>query len=183
MLPLRKDPIPLIRKEIKRHWSQVDPALKSVMAKLVTGEMPWPLFLIGGVGVGKTYAALCLCDSTGHRCLYFTVPGLHEDINEARQGRLWTGDGEHRVTLGRLWSEWRGAQLTVLDEFGTRGSISEPMYETCKRAIDSREGKPAIYISNLGLEELGQVYDDRVASRLAAGTVFKLESRDRRLKK
>ena len=51
-----------------------------------------------------------------------------------------------------------------MDELGSRSSrdkVSDHHYDTLKRAIDSREGQPAIWISNLSLEELVKVWAGR----------------------
>ena len=61
--------------------------------------------------------------------------------------------------------------MTVLDELGTRQQVSDFQYEVTKKAIDTREGRPAIVISNLSLTALAKVYDDRIAARLSEGTV------------
>ena len=58
--------------------------------------------------------------------------------------------------------------------------VSDHHYETIKRCIDDRHGKPLVCISNLNMKELAGVYDDRVASRISAGTIVVTEG-DRRL--
>ena len=50
----------------------------------------------------------------------------------------------------------------------------DAQYETLRRATDSREGKPAVVISNLSIRDLERIYDSRIASRLGAGTVVQL---------
>jgi DNA replication protein DnaC len=153
------------------------------MRKLIQAEAPWPLVLVGAVGSGKTCAALCLSDAAGPEAIYWTVEAFHAALVQARNGKF-IREGyvdSWRVPAQTLWQEWADAPLVVLDELGVRGAVSDPQYETTKRAIDSREGKPAVFISNVGLNALAKLYDDRIASRLAAGTVFHLDTEDRRL--
>ena len=74
------------------------------------------------------------------------------------------------------------ANVVVLDEVGTRQTVSDFQYETFKRAIDEREGKPAVFIANVDLSAIGRLFDARIASRLSAGTIVQTEG-DRRMRK
>jgi chromosomal replication initiation ATPase DnaA len=145
------------------------------------GESPWPLFIHGPAGTGKTCAGLSLLDHAGGE--YFTAASLCEKVIDAQQGRLaWSHEGRS----GTLWSEmfWRkvGSEpLVVLDVLGCRDNVTDHGYETIKRLLDERQGMPLIAISNHPLEMLANIYDDRIASRLAAGTVVELAGSDRRL--
>ena len=69
------------------------------------------------------------------------------------------------------------------DDLGARDRVSDHAYETLKKVLDSREGRPLIALSNARLSELARVYDDRIASRLSAGTLIALDEPDQRLKK
>lgn len=156
-------------------------ALRGELRDLVTGKSPWPLYLHGKAGVGKTCAALCLLDYAGGE--YHTVSGLCDLLIRAQQGRLeWSNVG----VGGTLWPEqvWdkiAKAPLLVLDELGTREKVSDAHYEVVKTAIDERHGKPFVVISNHSLETVAALYDERIFSRLSAGTVLLLEGKDRRL--
>lgn len=81
------------------------------------------------------------------------------------------------------WHDWREARCVLVDEIGTRKTVTDHQYETLKRLIDERErvGGPAVFVSNVGLEDLGRLYDDRIASRLAAGTMVVFGGEDRRV--
>ena len=68
----------------------------------------------------------------------------------------------------------------VLDEIG---SGEKPHYDAVKRILDEREGKPLVAISNLDLASVATVYDARVASRMAAGTLMELLGADRRMER
>jgi len=80
-----------------------------------------------------------------------------------------------------IWEAVDRVALVVLDEVGTRGTVSDWHYETVKRVLDTREGKPLLVAGNLSLDALAQVYDDRVASRLVGGSVVHIGGPDRRL--
>ena len=155
------------------------PELRAVVNKLVTGRARWPLYLHGTVGVGKTRGMLCLCDHVPGSA-YTTVADLCDRRLGAVKGELWDSAG-YRVWESGIWSAWAAAPFVVLDELGMRDNVSDFHFETVKKAIDLRENQPAAFISNLDLAGIARVYDDRIASRLASGTVFKLTGSDRRL--
>ncbi len=164
-----------------RTIAEIDPALRQTLRRLVTGEARWPLFLHGEVGTGKTCAALALLDHAD--CFsggqpgegeYLTASELAERVIEAQQGRL-------TQSVQAMWRRLANAPLVVLDELGARERVSDHHYECIRRLLDLRDGLPLIGVSNLDLEMLAQRYDDRIASRLAAGTVCYLDGEDRRL--
>jgi hypothetical protein len=183
MLPLR--PVPERRQlpGVPRIPGAIDPALRSTIRALVDGELPWPLFLFGPPGTGKTCAALCLLDHADGE--YFTINGLCERLIQAQAGRINSyACGEGRTTWPEhLWQVVEKITALVTDELGCRERVSAFHYETLKKAIDLRYGKPTVFISNLDLPGLQRIYDDRVTSRLAAGTVVLLDGPDRRLQR
>jgi hypothetical protein len=143
--------------------------------------LPWPLFLCGLAGTGKTCAALCLLDYSGGE--YHTVSGLCDLVIRAQQGRLewFSGGYGGKVWPEKLWESLANTPLLVLDELGTREKVSDQHYEVVKNCIDKRHGKPLVVISNLELDRVAAIYDDRISSRLVAGTVFEFTGKDRRL--
>lgn len=156
--------------------------LREQIRAVVTGKAPWPMFVCGSVGAGKTCAILCVLD----RCLfsrrYVTAQQFCEDASSALRGELW--DGEMRVSHRMFWERWNRLDLTCMDELGSRSSrdrVSDHHYESIKRAIDERQGEPSVWISNLLPHEIANVYDDRIASRLCAGTVINWQGPDMRL--
>lgn len=166
------------------------PAVRPVMRRLALGKAPWPWFLFGSVGTGKTCAALCLLDFAGGE--YYTAGGWAETLNQARDGRLtgrvWSRTGpwgdskpiEGMVWPENLWSIAARAPLFVLDEVGARKTITDHQYECVKRLIDDRHGKPLVMISNHDLQTIGELYGAPVADRLHAGTVTELSGPSRR---
>jgi DNA replication protein DnaC len=168
-----------------RSPSEIAPSLKAMIRSLSLGEASWPLLLFGSAGSGKTCVGLCIGDMASYRInsLFCDLPGLCLLLNQIRTSGLWTTGYPPRVrSEPDVWREWAHAGLAVLDEIGARAVVSDHHFETLKRALDLREGKPAVYISNLDPAQLTALYDDRIASRLASGTVVRL-SGDRRLDK
>lgn len=136
-------------------------------------EGRWPMLMLGPVGTGKTCAALCLLDLVGRR-RYTTVQVMCDSLITAQRDDAERGPAD-------WWNRWAQATCCVLDELGTRDKVSEFQYECVKKAIDLREGAPLICISNATVKELAALYDDRIASRLAGGTVIHFAGKDRRL--
>ena len=171
-LPLRPC-WPRLMPNVRRSMAQVDPELVGVFRRLVAGENPWPLFLHGPVGVGKTLAALSLADHA-RTAAYFTADGLCNTLLELR---------DQPAMVRGLWDAIDGKHLVIIDELGLRGNVSEFFYGTIKRVADARElnaGRVGIFISNLDANQLVRIFDDRLGSRLFCGSHFHLTGRDRR---
>jgi DNA replication protein DnaC len=135
--------------------------------------------MIGPAGTGKTCAALCTMDYTRDGRVYRTLETACDDLRKAQKGELWAG--EYPVSESAWWERWKKAGIVCMDELGLREKASDFHYSVLKRAADERLNMPAIFISNLSIEQLGTVYDDRIVSRLACGTVIHLGGKDRRL--
>jgi hypothetical protein len=167
--------------EAERTADGIPPKVAAAIRLLVAGEAPWPLLLHGPPGTGKTCAGLVLLDHAGGE--YFTAAGWARRLIDAQQGRLsWQRDGvSGAVTEGMCWAAAGRAPLVVLDELGVRGQVSDHAYEAVKQMIDARRGRPFVAISNVDLDALAKVYDDRVASRLGCGLVVRVDGPDRRV--
>ncbi len=102
---------------------------------------------------------------------------------QSQQGRLeWSHEGRGGTLWPeRFWARLAAAPLVVLDELGCRERASDAHYEAVKTAIDERQGKPLVAITNLAIDQIATLYDDRISSRLAAGTVLTLGCGDRRI--
>lgn len=153
--------------------------LKSAIRACADGERPWPLFLHGGVGTGKSYAAALAWRFFGG--WIGTLGDWAELVLSAKRETLrWTGGA--RVWEPELWDHWRKLPLVIVDELGTR-KPSDAAYDTLAQMLNVRANRPAIWISNLDSGAMldGGIYDDRIVSRLEAGTVVKLSGPDRRI--
>lgn len=162
--------------------SAIDQNLRVAIRQIVDGKTPWPLFVYGPAGTGKTCAGLCLLDHAGGE--YWGTADLCQSVIQAQQGTLYsTGSngGEYLVHEQSLWERIGSARLIVLDEIGSRNVVSDHHYACVKRVIDLRSGRPLVCISNLIPQEIAKLYDDRIASRLCGGTVVNLSGVDRRL--
>jgi hypothetical protein len=154
---------------LSRQLDRVDANLLALLRRLVSGQAEWPLYLFGAPGRGKTSAALALADVV-ETAVHATCDGLADATMSGNDGTLW-----ERV---------RTKHLAILDELGARERVTDLGYSTVKRFLDLREqqaGRVAIYIANVEPESIAGLYDDRIASRLLCGVVFKLDGDDRRL--
>jgi chromosomal replication initiation ATPase DnaA len=157
-----------------------DPEAWSTLMSCVAGDAPWPVFLHGPAGSGKTCLGLLVLDRVFANRKAMTASEMLQAATDATMGRLVNGAG-WSVSARAFWAAWADATFTMLDELGTRQNVTDAAYDSIKRAVDLRYGKPLIVISNLDLDGLARLYDDRMASRLASGTVIALGGADRRL--
>lgn len=164
-----------------RRIDLIPPVLREAIRACINGDAPWPLFVSGPPGCGKTCAAFCLLDLAGG--FYFSANGLGDILADAKMGRLEYPDSNRVVGVEALWKELESTSLVILDELGTREKITDHAYDGIKTLLDLRENCPLMAISNLDLDGLAQVYDDRIASRLAAGTILTLRGKDMRLER
>ncbi len=151
-------------KHIPRSRDELHPNLRRMLGDLLTNKRPWPLYLHGPAGRGKTCAALTVYDAVPN-ALYWT---LDELMDSAYLRRSW------------VWYYSARAPLVVVDEIGMRSNDTDREYVALKAMADLREHKPAIWISNLSPDQLHTTYDDRIQSRLTCGTVVELTGPDRR---
>lgn len=161
--------------------AQIPSALREQMAEVVEGKFPWPMTLLGTVGSGKTCAALALCDHV-YRSMYETFAGHCDLLRMAQEGKLeWYSNGQGgKTTMAHMWKGYRDAPLVVLDEIGSREKASDFQYGCLYDMLEFRECRPLILISNLSLEELARVFDERIVSRIIAGTPILVEGADLR---
>jgi len=164
--PLDRDHIPAV--------------LRKTINGVRLGSLPWPLVILGEAGSGKTCAALLMLDAwrTG---FFSTCSDWSWRMAEAKFRRLTSSLG-YLISDAELWRDWERAKLAVLDDLGTREKPTDHQYETLLRSIDLRQNQPTVYISNQSLADLSRCYDDRIASRLKAGTVVTVTGDQRKAK-
>lgn len=184
-----------INDDTPRRISEIDQELRKEIRGLVSGELPWPFFLTGAPGRGKSAAALCLADHVADS-VYYRFTRLLKAFEWARSGEAsverWmkrsTDAGDTQMVMRResmkewrFWDYLRLAPLVVIDDLATRGGYTEPQYDQFYDLIEDRKMRPTMIVSNVSLTELGKIFDERIVSRLARGTIFTLTGRDRRL--
>lgn len=118
-------------------------------------------------------AAFCLCDAIGE-FEYRTLPQACSELIAAGNDQHYE-DGI-MVTKQAWWHRWSTVRFAVIDEIGVadKNKVSGWKYDTLKDCVDNRVGLPLMVLSNLELDAIGQVYDERMVDRLGAGTLVEL---------
>lgn len=164
-----------LRADWERTAAGIDPKLKAIFFDLAGVRRRWPLLLWGPPGTGKTLGSLALSDQVEGALTvdYGTV---------AEHVRRLQGIVLDEKAITRHWEGWRRHELTIVDELGQGGKVTDFAYQTLWQLADDRQGKPSIWISNVSPQELAGIYDDRIISRIACGTVLRMDGADRRMK-
>lgn len=162
----------------QRSRELIDPKLRNVIRDVVNARRPWPLYLHGEVGSGKTCAALVMVDQFGG--WYIKLADMCDLLILANKDQLSHAGSSYKRTAGDIWQDWGGSHLAVLDEVGTREHPSDFYREVFQKCIDLRENKPLVVVGNCDLDTLSRGIDDRSASRLSSGTLVEIKG-DRRV--
>lgn len=162
-----------------RSLKEVSSELWQVILDVCSGEKPWPLYIHGPTGSGKTSIALCLADRVdGAR--FESMPAMTADFGKLKAGKLYSETIEGFFSM-RTWSNFIGSwPLLILDEVGSAENPKDEQIEPLFMALDSREHCPLVCTSNLDPDDLDSLYGARVRSRACTGTVYHLIARDRR---
>jgi chromosomal replication initiation ATPase DnaA len=175
-------------------WAEVSPNLQTTLREAIK-EKRWPIVLHGQTGTGKSCAAACIYRRWGRHCeesdsvtpiarWYRTESFVRHLLNGRMSGigfveydrrGLCDSYPEHKIWL---WAQ-NEQDLWCLDDFGTR-SVSDAAFDVCFELINHRIGKPTIITTNLSLQQIAELYDDRIADRLRAGTIIELTGKSQR---
>ena len=151
------------------------------LLELCDGQHPWPLFLHGPSGSGKSCAALCLVDRIPG-AKFWPMPAMDHQVREIKAGTaIWYKVGVGGPwTMKNWWNSIASLPLLVLDDVGIPEVHSETKAETLFMALEAREGKPLICTSNLNDKDIETTYSSRIQSRMCSGSVRSLIGPDRR---
>lgn len=122
------------------------------------------LAFLGNYGTGKThlaYSILKSLEAQGVPGFYVTVPDLFDALT----------DFDNRVEIPRVMGKLTMVSCLVLDEVGVQ-SGSEYERKRLYQIIDGRikNGRPTIFITNLGRDELNTLMTERIMSRIKASS-------------
>jgi hypothetical protein len=148
------------------------PVLRQAMNAVTLGESPWPLYIWGEAGSGKTCATLLMLHhwDTMHGWAYFArAKAYYKRLNDANFGRLQSGSG-FPLSDQDVQNEWTRPHLAVMDELNSREQATDFQRDTIQDCLDFRQGRPTVFTSNISLEDIAVVFCDRIASRLNRGT-------------
>lgn len=137
------------------------------------------LLVQGPVGTGKTRfaAAVLRCWLLAGRDAQFLLAGQ-------LLRRIWaTYRDESRESEDQVIDALCSVPLLVIDDLGREGRISEAVrrvfHEILSRRIDNF--RPVVVTTNLGPDEIGEVYDQAIRSRLSSLHQVVIRGADRRV--
>jgi len=137
---------------------------------------PWPLFLYGPSGTGKTCGSLLFSD--------IVIGSMYYSIDDVIRAEMLSDyNDDNRIEKAQVWRNIKHSSLLIIDDIGERDKIGDLYTSVLKRILDLREIEQygrAIYISNQSPGELGKLMADRVMSRIMRGTKYLLDGSDRR---
>ena len=149
----------------------------------------FPLYLHGGTGVGKTCVAALLYRRFRTQPMWCRADDLLLTLATGRTAReqmsVETIDEDGRlvrkmVTFTQFQRHICSTSCVFLDDLGVRRDPSASMRSYLFDLFEQRKSKPLVITSNLSPEELADIYDDRIISRIKEGTVLHLIGSDRR---
>ncbi len=150
-----------------------------VREKLLSLEPGRDVFMFGPVGTGKTYAMAALI----RHYIYegFEVERINFD-DFCVQVRS-TMSPASKKTEWDLIEPLKDVDRLFIDDLGLRGKQETDFsYVTLYSILNKRQERrlPTFISSNKGIEQLGQSFDARVASRLRTALIIEMAGRDRR---
>jgi len=138
------------------------------------------LLLYGTVGTGKSFLSGCIAKELldrGYSVIYFSAIQLFDILSNYAFGRK---DAE---SLYNPYEDLYNCDLVIIDDLGTEVSnsfVSSKLFQCLNERLI--RNKSTIISSNLALEELKEMYSDRIFSRVTSAYTFrKLTGPDVRL--
>ena len=149
-------------------WSQVRQAEQvRQMLRAVQREAAWPLYIYGNPGSGKTCIAALIYEAFTRRPMWSRADDFLLEYVDRGDGRK------------ALQAKVDGTPCLFLDDLGVRPP-TPPMLQAIFDVLEMRKGRPIVIVSNHDLRKLSELYDERIVSRLSAGTVLEIRGADRR---
>lgn len=144
----------------------------------------FPIYLFGGPGVGKSYAAaLVFCRWHGSRVTMVRYSELLTDCARADfEGcvdSIASNGTPFQMTTKGWWRWLEEVDLLIIDEVGT-GISSDPRLEWFRRVLECRKGKPLLMTGNLTVDEVKSQLTNRISSRVCSGRMIRVDGCDLR---
>ena len=155
-------------------WESVENAsgLKAMVArlcKLPVEQSEWPLYIHGRPGTGKTCLAALFYSAFRRQPMWRRADELLIEIGTSRT------DG-----YGVLKEKLKHSPCVFLDDLGVRPP-TEAMTQAMFDLMELRARKALVIISNHSPDALAKIYDERIVSRITAGTTLEIAGADRRV--
>jgi len=146
-------------------------ALMNRLTKLSEEQSEWPLYIYGKPGTGKTCIAALIYGAYRRRPIWRRADELLIEIGTSRT------DG-----YAALKEKLHRSPCVFMDDLGVR-QPTEAMTQAMFDLMELRARKPLIIISNHTPGALSKIYDERIVSRITAGTTLEIGGRDQRVGK
>lgn len=151
-----------------------------VKTKLDALEYGQDLFIFGEVGTGKTYTMAALIRRyvyQGYECERINFDSFCVKVRS-------TFSPAAKTTAWAITEKLKSVDKLFIDDLGLRSTPeSQFAYDTFYDLLNKRQEKmlPTHISSNKTIEQLGQTFDQRIASRLRMAMAIEMKGADRRL--
>lgn len=162
-------------------WDKVPIEARRAM-NVAASNGEWPIYLWGQAGRGKTCAAACAFSLWPKPAMWISLSQLCDDLTKFNTSQVVTFySGATPVDLSKsgYWQRLKNTGLVVIDEIGTRES-SGHRFDSLLNLLEIRKNRPLVLTGNLSSRQITQIYDERVLSRIYAGTVIEFVGVDHR---
>lgn len=147
----------------------------------------WPLVLSGDTGTGKTMAAACLYASYPALPMWHRADDLLLSMAVGRTGGVqvdqvneYSEVVRREIPFPKFVNRVTSCCCLFLDDLGVR-KPTDSMQAALFDLLEWRLGKPLVITTNLTkAAQIAELFDDRIASRMIAGTRITLRGADRR---
>jgi len=157
----------------------IDKLNEGLRDKLEGLKMRQDLYIYGDVGVGKTYAMAALIRKyvyKGYLCKRINFDGFCVKVRS-------TFAPAAKVTAYELTNELKKCDKLFIDDLGLKSEPeSQFAYDTFYDILNKRQEnmQPTYISSNKTIEQLGETFDLRIASRLKTAMSIEIKGKDRR---
>ena len=157
---------------------QDQPDVGKRVKTLMNSEQAVGLLITGPVGTGKTRLLAALCRAyllAGRSADFATSHGFFMRLRDS-----YAANAQERETA--VIQHFSEVHFLALDDLGREGRATEHVLSFLHHILSERLGnyRPTAITTNLSFEEMAQVYDQGIASRLSAFIPLALVGADRR---
>ncbi|NKC66722.1 DnaA ATPase domain-containing protein [Vagococcus fluvialis] len=135
------------------------------------------VFMFGGAGTGKSHLLVGILKninelSNDKRCLFVSVPKLLGNIKKSFNDPM---ELKGEAYYMKLLSD---ADVLGLDDIGAELSMNTTKQatdftiNTLYNILNAREGKSTLFTSNLTIEQLNRLMDERITSRIKTNVIY-----------
>jgi DNA replication protein DnaC len=167
--------------ELKYSMAQMSDLSEDIALLLAGVEYGRDIYMYGGVGVGKTYAMAALIRyyiGSGFKCTRLNFNDFCVSVRS-------TFSSSSKITEEEMIKPLKEVDKLFIDDLGLSSEEeSKFSYQTLYSILNKRQERmlPTFISSNKTIEQIGQTFDARIASRLQGALIIKMTGKDRRVK-